>query len=109
MHTSEEHGIGIGEEEGVSVGGFGVGDKGTGDKGVRDRGTTVGVRVSELVGFNFVDVLLSSFRGLTVGDSARLVETAAGVQAAAENRNKLPTKGATQGRSLMKSATLPEF
>ena len=102
MHTSEEHGVGLGEEEGVIVGGFGVGDKGVGDRGI-----TVGVSVSVTVGFNVADVLLSSFRGPSVGDSARLVETAAGVQAAAVNRNKLPNKGATQGGSLIKGATLP--
>ena len=97
MHTSEEHGVGLGEEEGVIVGGFGVGD----------RGITVGVSVSVMVGFNVADVLLSSFRGPSVGDSARLVETAAGVQAAAVIRNKLPIKGATQRGSLMKGANLP--
>ena len=60
-----------------------------------------------MVGFNVADVLLSSFRGPSVGDSARLVESAAGVQAAAENRNKLPIKSATQGGSLMKGVTRP--
>ena len=102
MHTSEEHRVGVGEEESVIVGGFGVGDKGVGDGGI-----TVGVSVSVMVGFNVAEVLLSSFRGISVGDSARLVETVAGVQAAAVNRNKLPIKGATQRGSLMKGATLP--
>ncbi len=102
MHTSEEHGVGFGEEEGVIVVGFGVGDIGVGDRGI-----TVGVSVSVMVGFNVADVLLSSFRGTSVGDSARLVETAAGVQAAVVNRNKLPNKVATQGGSLIKGATLP--
>ena len=78
-----------------------------GKKGVGDGGITVGVSVSVMVGFNVPDVLLSSFRGPSVGDSARLIETAAGVQAAAVNRNKLPNKGATQGGSLIKGATLP--
>jgi len=96
MHKSEEHRVGVGEEEGVIVGGFGVGD---GE-------ITVGESVSVMVGINVADVLLSSFRGPSVGDSARLVETAAGVQAAAVNRNKLPIKGATQGGSLMKGAAL---
>ncbi|MFC2055701.1 hypothetical protein ACFLV7_15605, partial [Chloroflexota bacterium] len=72
-----------------------------------DGGVTVGVSVSGMVGFNVADVILSSFRGASVSDSARLVETAAGVQAAAVNKNKLPIKGATQGGSLMKGATLP--
>ncbi len=92
----------MGEEEGVTVSGLGVVDKGVGDRGI-----TVGVSVSVTVGFNVADVLLSSFRGPSVGNSARLVETAAGVQAAAVNINKLPNKGATQGGSLMKGATLP--
>jgi hypothetical protein len=102
MHTAEEHGVGVGEEEGVIVGGFGVGGKGVGDRVI-----TVGVSVSVMVGFNVADVFLSSFRGSSVGDSARLVETAAGVQAAAVNRNKLPIKGAAQRGSLMKGTTLP--
>ena len=92
----------MGEEEGVIVGGFGVGDKGVGDRGI-----SVGISVSVMVGFNVADVLLSSLRRPSVGDSARLVETAAGVQAAAVNRDKLPIKGATQRGSLMKGATLP--
>ena len=78
-----------------------------GGKGVEDRVITVGVSVSVMIGFNLADVLLSSLRGPSVGDSARLVETATGVQATAVNRNKLPIKGATQGGSLMKGATLP--
>ena len=78
-----------------------------GDKGVGDGGITVGASVSVMVEFNVAEVLLSSFRGISVGDSARLVETAAGVQAAAVNRDKLPIKGATQRGSLMKGATLP--
>ncbi len=67
----------------------------------------MGVSVSVTVGYNVADVLLSSFRGPSVGDLARLVETAGGVQAEAVNRNKLPIKGATQGGSLIKGATLP--
>ena len=78
-----------------------------GNKGVGDRGINVGARVSVMVGFNLTDVLLSSLRGPSVGDSARLVEIAACVQAAAVNRNKLPIKSATQGGSLMKGVILP--
>ena len=63
MHTSEEHGVGVGEEEGVIVGGFGVGDKGVGDGGI-----TVGVSVPVMVGFNVADVFFSSFRALSGRD-----------------------------------------
>ena len=78
-----------------------------GVKGVGDGGISAGVSVSVMVGFNVADVLLSSFRGPSDGDSAWLVETAASVQATVVNKNKLPIKGATQGGSLMKGATLP--
>ena len=78
-----------------------------GVKGVRDGGISVGVSALVMVGFNVADVLLSSFRGPSVGVSAWLVGTTAGLQAAAVNKNILPIKRATQGGSLIKGATLP--